>query len=291
MHSKQLSQFIAVAEHGNFTHAAQALNIAQPPLSMSIKKLEHQLGLSLFLRQGKRVSLTLEGEVLYQHAKQVEQKLQDANLAMDELKGLEKGEVRIGVPSMLGSYYFPEILMAFKTRYPKLKLTVVNAGTRSIAQMLHDGALDIGVINHSTQAKNLQTDHLLTSNMVAAVGKNHPLATRSSISFAEFFEHELVLFESGYFHRDFIEAKARQYQMPMQFSFETNLLTMILSIVKNEFAITALLEMVTDCEKDIVAIPFEEKVELNLALAWREQGYLSIAHRTFVEFVKQQTHS
>lgn len=289
MHSKHLNQFIAVAEHSNFTHAAQALNMAQPPLSMTIKKLEQQLGVSLFHRQGKKVSLTLEGEVLYKHAKQVERTINDTRLAMAELKGLEKGEVRIGMPSMLGSYFFPEILMAFKSRYPKLKLTVVNAGTRSIEKMLRNGDLDIGVINHTTQSEHLATDHLLTSNMVATVGKQHPLSARKSISFSEFFQHELVLFESGYFHREFIEAKSEQYNMPMQFSFETNLLPMILSIVKNEFAITALLELVTDSEPELVAIPFDEKVELNLALAWRKDGYLSIAHRAFIQFVKQHT--
>ncbi|MDR9829802.1 LysR family transcriptional regulator [Vibrio sp. FNV 38] len=287
MHSRYLIHFVAVAEHASFTEAAQALNIAQPPLSISIKKLEQDVGLTLFSRQGRKVSLTLEGQVLYQHAKQVLQKLQDASLAMEELKGLEKGEVKLGVPSMMGSYYFPEILMAFKSRYPNLKLTVVNAGTRSIQKMLLEGQLDIGVINHHIESETLQTDPLLTSNMVAAVGRQHPLANRSSLSFREFFQHELVLFESGYFHRDFIENKAKQYGMPMQFSFETNLLPMILSIVKNEFAITALLDMVTDHEKDIIAIPFDEKVELNLALAWRKNGYLSVAHRTFIEFVKQ----
>lgn len=287
MNSNYLRHFIAVAEHGSFTLAAQSLNIAQPPLSISIKKLEQELGLTLFLRRGRHVSLTLEGEVLFKHAKQVQQTLEDAQTAMEELKGLDKGEVRLGVPSMMGSYYFPEILMAFKSRYPNLKLTVINAGTRSIRKMLLDGTLDVGVINHYTDSETLETDHLLTSNMVAAVGKRHPLANKKSISLKEFFQHELVLFEAGYFHRDFIEKKAQELDMPMQFSFETNLLPMILSIVKNEFAITALLEMVTDCEKEIIAIPFEESVQLNLALAWRKNGYLSIAHRTFIDFVKQ----
>ncbi|WP_264874979.1 LysR family transcriptional regulator [Vibrio agarivorans] len=287
MNSNYLKHFVAVAEHGSFTQAAHTLNIAQPPLSISIKKLEQELGLTLFLRKGRQVSLTLEGEVLYKHAKQVQQSLEDTKTAMEELRGLDKGEVRLGVPSMMGSYYFPEILMAFKSRYPNLKLTVINAGTRSIRQMLLDGTLDIGVINHYTEAETLETDHLLTSNMVAAVGKQHPLAQHSTISLKEFFQHELVLFEAGYFHRDFIEKKAQEYGMPMHFSFETNLLPLILSIVKNEFAITALLDMVTDYEKDVVAIPFDESVELNLALAWRKNGYLSIAHRTFIEFVKQ----
>ncbi|WP_164072502.1 LysR family transcriptional regulator, partial [Poseidonibacter lekithochrous] len=90
-----------------------------------IKKLEQQLELDLFHRNERKITLTHEGEVLLQHAKIILQQLKDANIAMAELRGLEKGEVRLGVPSMLGSYFFPQILMGFKSRYPNLKLTMV----------------------------------------------------------------------------------------------------------------------------------------------------------------------
>ena len=68
--------------------------------------------------------------------------------------------------------------------------------------------------------------------MVAVVGPEHSLAKRKSISFEEFFEHELAMFKLGYFHRDFVEKKAREHNKEIKFSFETNLLPMILSIVK-----------------------------------------------------------
>ncbi len=287
MDSKHLKHFVAVAEHQHFTKAAKALHIAQPALSISIKKFEGSIGVELFRREDRQVSLTPEGKVLYDHAKRVLQYLDDAQLAIDELKGLEKGEVRLGAPSMMGSYFFPEILMAFHSRYPNLKLTLVDAGTHSIQQMLLDGELDIGVINSDNIPPELETDHLLDSEMVAVVGAEHPLATRESLSFDEFFDHELVMFKPGYFHRDFIDNKAKQHNKTMNFSFETNLLPMILSIVKHEFAITALLNLVTENEKDVVAVPFDKRVPLTLALAWRKEGYLSVADRTFIEFVKK----
>lgn len=289
MESKHLRHFVAVAEHEHFTKAAKALHIAQPALSISIKKLEQSIGVELFRREDRQVILTDEGKVLYEHAKRVLQQLEDAQLAINELKGLEKGEVRLGAPSMMGSYFFPEVLMAFKSRYPHLKLTLVDAGTRSIRQMLLDGDLDIGVINHENVPEDLETDHLLQSEMVAVVSPEHPFASRSSIGFSEFFDNELVMFKAGYFHRDFIENQARLCDKEMLFSFETNLLPMILSIVKHEFAITALLELVTEYEKEVVGVPFEPRVKLDLALAWRKDGYLSIADKTFIDFVKQYT--
>ena len=289
MESKHLKHFVAVAEHGHFTRAAKALHIAQPALSISIKKLEQNLGVELFRREDRQVSLTDEGKVLYEHAKRILQQLEDAQLAIDELKGLEKGEVRLGAPSMMGSYFFPQILMAFNSRYPNLKLTLVDAGTRDIRKMLLNGELDIGMIDDVNVPDDLDTDHLLQVEMLAVVAKEHPFAKQKSVSFDAFFDNELVMFKPGYFHRDFLEDKALQCNKEMRFSFETNLLPMILSIVKNEFAITALLELVTQNEKDVVGVPFEPRVKINLSLAWRKHGYLSMADRTFIDFVKQYT--
>lgn len=289
MESKHLKHFVAVAQHGHFTRAAKALHIAQPALSISIKKLEQNLGVELFRREDRQVSLTDEGKVLYEHAKRILQQLEDAQLAINELKGLEKGEVRLGAPSMMGSYFFPQILMAFNSRYPNLKLTLVDAGTRDIRKMLLNGELDIGMIDDVNVPDDLDTDHLLQVEMLAVVAKEHPFAKQKSVSFDAFFDNELVMFKPGYFHRDFLEDKALQCNKEMRFSFETNLLPMILSIVKNEFAITALLELVTQNEKDVVGVPFEPRVKINLSLAWRKHGYLSMADRTFIDFVKQYT--
>ncbi len=95
------------------------------------------------------------------------------------------------------------------------------------------------------------------------------------------------MFKPGYFHRDFIDNTCKEHKLTANISFETNLLPMILSIVKHEYAITALLELVTDHEPEVRAIPFNPPVYLDLALAWRKEGYLSNADRTFIEFVKK----
>lgn len=287
METRHLKYFVEVAQHQSFTHAASALHIAQPALSIAIKKFEQQLDVTLFRRDERKVSLTHEGEVLLEHALRILRQLEDAQLAVDELKGLVKGEVRLGTPSMMGSYFFPEIIMAFKSYFPNLKMTMVEAGTQSIRKMLLNGELDIGVILNHDLPPDLEVDPLLSSQMVAVVGKEHELAEKKEIEFKEFFDHELVMFKPGYFHRDFIDNTCKEHKLTANISFETNLLPMILSIVKHEYAITALLELVTDHESEIRAIPFNPPVYLDLALAWRKEGYLSNADRTFIEFVKK----
>ncbi len=287
MDIRQLKYFVTLAEIGNFTAAAKQLNIAQPALSIAIKKLEASLELDLFHRNERKITLTHEGEVLLPHARRVLQQLNDTEIAMAELRGLEKGEVRLGVPSMLGSYFFPEILMGFKSQYPNLKLTMVEGGAQSIRKMLIDGELDLGVIINHNVPEALATEHLLTSQMVAVVGEDHPFAPQASIDFKTFFAQELVMFKKGYFHREFIDRVCDSQQLQPRISFETNLLPMILNIVRRDFAISALLEMVTEHEHGVLPVPFEEPVYLDIAIAWRKQGYLSLADRAFKEYVKK----
>lgn len=286
MDTRLLKYFVAVAEHQNITHAAKALYIAQPALSVAIKKLESQLELELFRRNDRKIALTNEGEVLLTHAKLILQQIDDATLAMKELRGLEKGEVRLGVPSIMGTYYFPDVLMAFKSRYPKLKLTMVEAGAQSIQKMLLDGEIDLGITQVRNLPEDLDSDHLLRSQMVAVVSPEHEFSTKETLSFKEFFSQELVMFKQGYFHRERLDSICKQENLTADFSFETNLLPVILKIVKRDFAISALLELATANKPDIVSIPFSEPIFLDISIAWRKKGYLSRADRTFLEFVK-----
>ncbi|TMM41914.1 LysR family transcriptional regulator [Colwellia ponticola] len=287
MNTRLLRYFVKLVETENFTHAAKQLHIAQPALSVAIKKLEQHLDVPLFHRNERKVTLTDEGKVLLEHARLILQQIDDATIAMAELKGLEKGEVKLGVPSMLGSYLFPEILMGFKSQYPNLKLTIIEAGTQSIRQMLLAGELDLGVIHNEAVPERLETTHLITSQMVAVVSEAHHLAAQPVMKFDDFFKEELVMFKAGYFHREFIDDVCHKYHFTPKISFETNLLPMMLNIVRHNFSISALLELVTEHEKGVIAIPFEEPVYLNIAMAWRKNGYLSLADRAFLAFVKE----
>jgi len=287
MDIRLLTYFIAVAKHQNITHAAKSLHIAQPALSVAIKKLEAQLELELFRREQRKLLLTHEGEVLLLHAKKIVQQLDDATLAMKELRGLEKGEVRLGVPSIMGTYYFPNILMAFKSRYPKLKLIMIEAGTQSIQKMLLEGEIDLGIIQTRNLPETLDSELLIRSQMVAVVNTDHEFADKKMLSYEAFFSQDLVMFKKGYFHREKLDDICLQNSLTANFSFETNLLAVILKIVKQDFAISALLELATEEEPGIVSIPFEEPIVLDISIAWRKNGYLSKADKTFLDFVKQ----
>lgn len=289
MDVKPLRYFLAIAQNASFTKAAKQLGIAQPAVSMAIQKLESDLGLVLIHRIDKKVSLTDEGEKLRLHAVKIIQAIDDAMLEMKELKGLDKGEVRVGIPSMLGSYYFPPILMAFRHRYPCVNLKVIEGGTWQLRNMLESGELDLSVIMAEKLPETLQTYHLCKEEMRVTVATDHPFCQLESITPKAFFNQELVMFKEGFFHRRIVDRLARQHQMTPNISFETNLIPLIKSITQQGFGVSTLLAMAIEPDDNLISRPFEPPIWLDLNIAWRKGSYLSQANQAFLEFVMEQT--
>ncbi|WP_296057177.1 LysR family transcriptional regulator [uncultured Amphritea sp.] len=285
MDIRSLRCFQTVAREANFTRAAEKLHLAQPAVSMSVKRLENELGLTLFHRNERRITLTDEGERLLQHADRILQAVADAELEMQELTGLTRGQVRVGIPSMLGSYYLPELLMGFRHSFPALQLSVVEGGTTHIRRLIEKGDLDIGIVVDGGETDELERVHLMQVETLVCVSPDHPFARQTSVSFQAFLDEELVLFKEGFFHRQVTEQLARHYHVTPKISFETNLIPLIQSVVRHGFGISALLRPAIDDARDLIGIPFDDPLLFNLSIAWRQQSYLSQANKAFVDYL------
>ena len=199
MDLRQLRVFVEIVRQGSFTLAAEHLNIAQPAVSITIRKLEDELDLTLLNRNERRITLTSEGESLLRHAERILDHLASAETEMAEFRGLTHGEVRIGIPPMMSSYYFPQIIRDFHGRYPNLKLSVNGEGAARIQRMIAKGDLDMGVIAGQKFMEGLEYQRFLREEIVACVPLSHPLAARDKISLAEFLLEPLILFKEGYY--------------------------------------------------------------------------------------------
>jgi DNA-binding transcriptional LysR family regulator len=289
MDIRQLRTFATIARLSNFTRAAEELHIAQPAVSMAIRKLEEELELTLFSRQDRKVTLTAEGEILLEHARRILADLEAARQEMTDLRGLEKGEVRVGIPPMMSSYFFPLIIREFARRYPGLQLSVLGEGAWRIQRLLSQGELDMGVIAGGQLPETLETRHFLREEVVVCLPTGHPLAERKAIPLAEFTRQPLVFFKEGYFLREMIFDKLRKGALQPQIVFETNLFTLVKSLVKGGLGISTFLRMVVTGDPELVAVPFDPPLHLDLVIAWKKGAYLSRANHAFVDFLLEQT--
>ena len=288
MDIRQLKVFIAVVESGSFTRAAEQLHVAQSAVSVSIQKLETTLGLTLFDRTERKTRLTAEGEVLLSRAKRLVQEFQQTQQEMRELSGGEVGTVRLGTSAMLGSYFLPEKIVAFRARYPNINFHVVGEGTSRAQEQLLAGEIDMAMVNLVNLPSELEAFSLVTEPVVACVAKSHPLARCESITFQDFAKEPLVLYSAGYYLRELVNQECKQVRVKPNIVLETNILRLMTSLVLAQSAVGFVLDRVTKEESGLVAVPFRAPLSLRLGIAWRKDRYLSVANRCFAEFLVEQ---
>ena len=285
MNLKRLEYFCQLAELGNFTRAAQTVGIAQPALTVAIQKLEQEVGLKLINRADKNFLLTAEGVVLYKLATQLLSQAKQIELELEELKDLERGTIRFGVPAMMGSYYFPKILTEFKQKYPKIKIHLVDQGTVALEKKLLDSELDLALIRSDLENPQLRYTKLINEEVVAGMSSSHSLAAEKTISMVQFCQQPLVLFHEGYFLREVVSQYSKKHQLPLDIRMETNLIELQKSLVRNEVGITTCLSRILQKEPQMTSVPFEPKIEFKLSLAWKKNHYLSKASKVFMTYL------
>ncbi len=285
MELRQLRHFVAVVEQGSISAAARVMNLAQPAISSSVKKLEDELKMPLFNRRDRGITLTEAGKKFVPHARQILNQAQDAKLAMQALEGLDQGQVEIAVPSMLGSYYFPPLLMAFRHQYPNINIDILDAGTRNIRRMLLDGTLELGVVASKDITSELDSGPLIREQMVVCMAEDHPLAEKEVIEYRDFLSHDLVLFRKGYYHHMLLDKISWEENIQPKIAFISNLLPLIKMVIRRGYAISPMWQVAIQADDEIITRPFAESFEVDVSLAWRKDSYLSRANQAFRDFV------
>ena len=284
MNLKRLDYFCQLADIGNFTRTANQIGIAQPALSIAMQKLEQEVGLKLINRAEKNALLTADGKVFYQYASELLSQSKQMTLALDELKEGMKGEVSLGVSAMMGSYFLPELLTAFKQAFPAIKIHLVDQGTAALETMLINGELDLALVRCDDENNQLRYTARMEEEVVAGIASTHNYATKETISLKEFCSQPLVLFHEGYFLRESISHFSKRNRIELDIRMETNLIELQKSLVQNNVGITTCLARILVGEKKISAVPFHPKMSFKLGLAWKKSHYLSKASQTFIQF-------
>ncbi|QYR20923.1 LysR family transcriptional regulator [Paenibacillus sp. sptzw28] len=288
MDSRKLKYFMETALAGSFTRAAEQLMVAQPAISKSIQKLEEELQLTLFDRSERTVTLTPEGRVLLRHARFILGAIEEASKEMEELRGLERGEIRIGLPSMFGSFYFPQIIKEFKKMYPALHISVVEEGTLQVCKLIERKVVDLGIITADEAGPEIDFIPVLKEEMVACFPKEHPLADRTSVSLGEMLCEPLILFKEGYYQRKLILEASREANITPNITFSTNQLSLIRSLVAEGIGSTLFLRMVASSDPLIKPVSLDPPIFLHMGAGINRNTYLSKASQTFLQYLKHR---
>ena len=192
---KALRYCEAVARRGSFTKAAEELRIAQPALSIAIKKLETELGVILFARQARNVVATPEAELLLRRAARI---FDEVSLAREEIQAaaeLKIGEIKIGFPPMFGQVYFPKIFAQFHKEFPSVVITAMEGSADSVRKLLETGAIDIGMLESRRVPGGWQSVEVGRDETVLCVDLGHRLAGRKFVEAKDLHDLPMAVFE------------------------------------------------------------------------------------------------
>lgn len=185
--------FVAVAETGNVTRAAQRLHIAQPSLSAAIKQLEQQLGVELLARYGRRVTVTVAGELLLRRGREL---LKHAEAVAAEVRGQDaaaSGRLRLGVSPTARFGVAPELLAACAAQAPAVMLYTTEDTTGALLRDVADGSLDVAITFCAPAHSGVELALLREEPAIVHLPADHRLADRASLTLPELAEETILV--------------------------------------------------------------------------------------------------
>ncbi|OZV67647.1 LysR family transcriptional regulator [Winogradskyella aurantia] len=198
----QLKYALAIAEHKNFTKAAEKCFVTQPTLSTQIQKLEDELDVVIFDRGKKPIELTDVGRKIVFQARNIVNEADRIQDIVDQQKGFIGGEFRLGILPTIMPTLLPMFLKNFIKKYPKVKLKIEELTTEEILTRINDGHLDAAIVATPLESDNIKERVLYYEPFVAYIPNNHRLRDKKTIEVSDLDIDDMLLLEDGHCFRD-----------------------------------------------------------------------------------------
>ncbi len=216
---RQLRVFEAVAERLSYTKAAESLYLSQPAVSMQIRQLEDNVGLSLFEKLGKKVHLTEAGNELHRYAKGIFRQLDEMEEVLESMKGVTHGRLDIAVASTV-NYFAPRALGAFSRLYPEIQLKLDVTNRKYLVKLLEENEKDLVLMGQPPENLDLEAEAFMENPLVVIAPPDHPLAGKEKIPLERLMEESFLLREAGSGTRQAMERFFKEHQLEVKRGME-----------------------------------------------------------------------
>jgi DNA-binding transcriptional LysR family regulator len=291
MELHQLEYFVAVAEEASFTRAAERVHVAQPGVSAQVRRLESDLGQRLLDRSGRSVRLTEAGSAVLPFARAALDAVAKARLAVDELAGLVRGQVTVGMVSGCALPVLAELLASFHKQYPGVAIALTEDNSDRLIEMLKDGRLDLALIGSSGEPadQGISTAVLIDEELVAAVPPGHPLASAGTLTIKALRDVPLVCLPRGTGVRAALDAACAAAGFEPRIVFEASALPMVVTMAAQGLGLAVVPASVANAANAPVMVPITNPgVRSRLELAWPGAPSGNPAARVLTEQARAQ---
>jgi DNA-binding transcriptional LysR family regulator len=282
MELRNLRALVEVVRRTTFSGAAKELFATQSAVSKAVKQLEDELGMLLFERNGRNSRLTDAGEIAYKRAASILAETKDLVTELSELRGLNRGKLRLGLPSM-GGILFAKSFALFRRQYPNIEVQLFEHGGRRLEELLLAGDIELAAsifpLNPEFESQPIARQPLKLFTSAA-----HVLAKRKTVGLRMLSNIPFILFESGFVLNKRIADACKRQGFAPKIAACSSQVDFIVELVAANVGVAILPEMIAEqfSNRGVTALTIDDpQMEWHMALIWRRGGYLSSAARAW----------
>ncbi|MGY0497506.1 transcriptional regulator CynR [Nocardia sp. FBN12] len=285
---RHLRYLAAVAEHGNFTRAAEELHVSQPTLSHQIKQLERAVGAVLLDRAGRSVRLTDAGAAYLAHARRAVEEVAAAQRAVHDVTDLSRGLLRFAATPTFTPYLVGPLIAGFRARYPGITVEFGESSQDTIESELLDDRIDLGIAFAPPRLPGIAAEALFEENLAAVLGVAAHPSLPETMAPGDLVGHDLALLNPSFATRHHIDSYLRAQDISPRIALEVDSIQALLEAVSASSLVTILPEAVTGTHPQLTRIPLWPSLpRRTVTLLRAAEGHRSAAATAFAELVRE----
>ncbi len=291
MEIHQLTYFVAVAETGSFSRAAERCNIAQPSLSQQIQKLEQELGEPLFDRLPRKVVLTDAGRTLLPRAINILSDLHDIKHTLNQNADAGHGLLNVGFIPTIAPFVLPRAIKRFSEEFPNARLTVQEDLTEAIVRDLLDGKLDVGITSIPIHHRLIRTEELLTEPLLVASSKQNDCITRTTIHVKELDDFPFIALSEMHCLGEQVQSFCHRQNLELKIVCDTSQLTTVKNCVEIGLGLSLVPRALalSDTSQQVNYRPLNGAApQRKIAAATHAERTQSFLAKKFIEIVREE---
>lgn len=283
----QLEYFCTVSRYHSITQAAQKLYVTQPAISNAIKELEKEFSIQLFTRNKNHLSLTREGEIFYQKANALLQTIHQTSSELLDL-GQQTVPIRIGIPPLLSTVFFPDMLIRFHEKHPEVPVELYEYGSIRAAELVQDETLDLALVNMNFYGLDkLNSFKILSDRIVFCVSGDHPLSGEKEVTTDMLQNESVILYNTDSVQNSTLNQLFEQLDIKPSVILRASQLYTIRSFVQQNLGGAFLYASLLRNMPELIGLPIVPTIEQEIGLIWKKGKYVNNSTEKFLTFAKE----
>ncbi len=289
MDLRVLRAFVEVVRQGGFSQAAKVVFATQSTVSKAVRRLEDEIGAPLFDRLGHRAVLTETGDVVYRRALRILAERDDLLAEIEELRGLKRGTLRLGLPRIGSSTLFAPLFARYRNLYPGVEVRLIESGSDRLEEILLAGEIDLAA-SLLPVSDDFEWQSVRVEPLMALLPARHALAASGHLVPEALQELPFILFESGFGLNRIILDFCQRHGFTPAIAARSSQIDFIVGLVAAGLGVAFLPRMIADQtpHDGVRAIALQDPLtDWHMAMIWRRGGYLSHAARAWIDILHE----